>query len=358
MVLVEGLVYSFGLSGRDTPGRIGMPWYHSTSRKEVSLARSISVVVPAYNESESIGATIDRIVRVSQADPRIGEQLELVVVVDGSTDGTAALAAQHIEGRLNGMVIELAKNVGSHAAIRCGLEAAHGDLVFVLAADGQDPPEILPDMIAAFDAGADVVWGRRQSRDHDPLLTRMLAAGYYRIFRMLTGYDYPSSGVDVMAVSRRVADLVHGFGERNASVFLIVFNLGFNQAVVDYKRGERLAGESGWTLRKRIRLAVDMLTSFSAAPIRLLSLIGASIGAAGVLFGLITLVRGLLGRIPVSGWASLMVISSLMSGVTLVAIGFLGEYVWRTLDEVRARPLYIEAERHTFQVEGAVNSEA
>jgi dolichol-phosphate mannosyltransferase len=321
------------------------------------LARSISVVLPAYNESESIGATIERILRVSQANPRIGEQLELVVVIDGSTDGTAALAAQHIDGRLNGMVIELAKNVGSHAAIRCGLEAADGDIVVVLAADGQDPPEMLPDMIAAFDSGADVVWGRRRSRDHDPLPTRMLAAGYYRLFRILTGYDYPSSGIDVMAVSRRVADLLHGFGERNASVFLIVFNMGFRQAVVEYERGERLAGESGWSLRKRIRLAVDMLTSFSAAPIRLLSLIGATVGAAGVLFGLITLVRGLLGRIPVSGWASLMVISSLMSGVTLLAIGFLGEYVWRTLDEVRARPLYIEAKRQTYKIQGAISSE-
>lgn len=358
MVLVEGLVGSFGQSCRDTPGRTGVSWYHSSPRKEVSLARSISVVLPAYNESESIGATIDRIVRVSVADPRLGNRLELVVVVDGSTDGTAELAAQHIEGRLNGMVIELAKNVGSHAAIRCGLEAAHGDIVVVLAADGQDPPEMLPEMIAAFDSGVDVVWGRRQSRDHDPFFTRILATGYYRLFRMLTGYDYPSSGIDVMAVSRRVADLVHGFGERNASVFLIVFNLGFQQQVVDYERGERLAGESGWSLRKRIRLAIDMLTSFSAAPIRLLSLIGVSIGAAGVVFGLITLVRGLLGRIPVSGWASLMVISSLMSGVTLVAIGFLGEYVWRTLDEVRARPLYVEAQRQTFDLQEPVISEA
>lgn len=321
------------------------------------MARSISVVLPAYNESESIGAMIDRIVRVGQTDPHIGE-LELVVVIDGSSDATATIAAQHIKGRLNGMVIELAKNVGSHAAIRCGLAAATGDVVVVMAADGQDPPEMLPDMLAAFDSGADVVWGRRRSRDHDPFLTRLLARAYYRLFRLLTGYDYPSSGIDVMALSRRVADLVHGFGERNASVFLIVFNLGFEQKVVDYERGERLAGASGWTLGKRIRLAIDMLTSFSAAPIRLLSLIGTSIGAAGVVFGLATLIRGLLGRIPVSGWASLMVVSSLMSGITLVAIGFLGEYVWRTLDEVRARPLYLEAERQVFQLEGAVNPEA
>lgn len=310
------------------------------------------MILPAYNEEASIGATIDRIAEAQRLAPDLLDDLDVIVVSDGSTDQTVAAATDRLRGHLSGTVIDLSTNVGSHAAIRCGLAAARGDLLVVLAADGQDPPEMLADIVAAFTPGVEVVWGRRKSRSHDPFLTRQLANLYYRLFRMLTGLHYPTSGIDVMAISRRASEIVQAYGERNAPVFLLVFNLGLRDAFVEYDRGERLAGESGWSLRKRVRLAVDMLTSFSAAPIRMLSLVGVLVGAAGLLFGTITLIRGLLGRIPVSGWASLMVVSSLMSGITLLAIGFLGEYVWRTLDEVRNRPLFIESSRTVVHFPG------
>jgi polyisoprenyl-phosphate glycosyltransferase len=133
--------------------------------------------------------------------------------------------------------------------------------------------------------------------------------------------------------------------QRNASLFLTIFNLGFVQAFVDYDRGVRAGGRSSWTLRKRIKLALDMLTGFSPAPIRIASLTGVAVGLVGLALGGVTLLRAAFGDVPVTGWASLMVVTSVMSGLVLVAIGLMGEYVWRTLDEVRARPLFIEA-RH------------
>jgi polyisoprenyl-phosphate glycosyltransferase len=144
---------------------------------------------------------------------------------------------------------------------------------------------------------------------------------------------------------RRVIEAVLQRSARNASLFLLIYNLGFGQTFVGYERGIRVGGCSSWTLRKRVKLAIDMLTSFSAAPIRIASLAGIVAGLVGIVLGSVTLVRAVLGDVPVSGWASLMVVSSFTSGLMLVAIAFLGEYAWRILDEVRGAPPFIEA-RH------------
>jgi dolichol-phosphate mannosyltransferase len=297
----------------------------------------LSIVIPAYNEEGVIGRTLNRIA----ATPDLGD-FEVVVVSDGSTDGTFEEARAAMAGRLRGTVLDLATNVGSHAAIRCGLQHAEGDHVAVLSADGQDPPEQLAAMLHAFKPGIDIVWGQRRDRSSDGLVARTLARLYYRLFRRLTSLDYPPSGLDFVVVSRRVVATLDRYRERHASLFLLIYNLGFGQTTVPYDRGERIGGQSGWTLRKRTKLAIDMVTAFSAAPIRLISLVGIVVGLAGLGFGGVTLIRGFLGQVPVSGWASMMVLTSLLMGLTLVAVGFLGEYVWRALDEIRGRPLYIE----------------
>ena len=165
------------------------------------------------------------------------------------------------------------------------------------------------------------------------------------MFRLLTGLDYPPSGLDFLVVRRRVIDAVLQHSTRNTSLHLLIYNLGFAQAFLEYDRGPRAGGHSSWTLRKRLKLAVDMLTGCSAAPIRIASLVGILAGLVGIVLGGVTLVRAAFGAVPASGWASLMVVSSFMGGLMLVAIAFLGEYVWRILDEVRGAPPFIEA-RH------------
>ena len=197
-------------------------------------------------------------------------------------------------------------------------------------------------MLDAMDLGAEVVWGQRASRPGDPRIRRALAGVFYRLYRVVTGLEYPPSGLDFVVISRPVLNSLESFRERNLPLFLLIYNLGYRQSVVPYERGVRSHGESGWSIQKRVKMAIDMLTAFSAAPLRLVSVAGLVIGIAGLLFGLITLVRGLLSDVPVPGWASMMVMTSIMGGMILLSISVLGEYVWRSLDEARGRPIYLE----------------
>lgn len=304
----------------------------------------LTVVLPAHDEAEVIGSTIQRI---TEATRTLG-QVAVVVVSDGSSDDTYSVASAAVFDHGRGFVIELAKNVGSHAAIRAGLRAVDSGPVVVMAADGQDPPETIPRMLEALDQGADLVWGTRQGRRRDPFPRRLLASLFYRIFRVLTGLDYPPRGYDFVAFQESVLRAVNQHRERNAPLFLMLYNIGFRQTEVGYQRGERVGGSSSWTLRKRLKLGLDMITAFSPAPIRAVSLLGGLIGLFGVVFGGITVVRALLGQTPADGWASLMVVSSLLSGLTLLALALIGEYLWRALDEARGRPLYIERRRARF----------
>jgi dolichol-phosphate mannosyltransferase len=301
----------------------------------------LSIVMPAHDEGGVIGGTIDRVRRMAHGAGLAG-RVELIVVSDGSTDATFDEARVALGPDLPGTVVELVTNAGSHAAIGCGLAHARGDHVAIVAADGQDPPEALPAMLAAMRAPVDVGWGRRCDRANDRRATRRSAAAFYRMFRLLTGLDYPPSGLDFVVARRRVIDVVLRRSTRNTSLFLLIYNLGFAQAFVDYERGARAGGSSSWTLRKKAKLAIDMLTGLSAAPIRVASLAGVLAGLVGMSLGSVTLVRAALGDVPVSGWASLMVVSSFTSGLILVAIGFLGEYTWRILDEARGAPLFVE----------------
>jgi glycosyltransferase involved in cell wall biosynthesis len=302
----------------------------------------LSVVIPAHNETGVIDGTL---ARIAALDGELGGRIEVIVVSDGSTDTTFEDACGALRRGLRGRVVELAANVGSHSAIVCGLRYARGDLVAVMAADGQDPPEVLPAMLERFTEGVDVVWGRRRQRRNDRVGARLAAGAFYRSFRLLTGREYPASGLDFLVVRRRVVDAVLQRSTRNVSLFLLIYNLGFTQAFVEYDRGARVGGRSSWTLRKRVKLGIDMLAGCSAAPIRLASLVGVVAGLVGIVLGGVTLARAAFGAVPHSGWASLMVVTSFMGGLILVAIALLGEYVWRILDEVRGAPPFIEA-RH------------
>jgi polyisoprenyl-phosphate glycosyltransferase len=315
---------------------------HIELAEETAARPLLSVVVPAHNEAGVIDNTL---AQIAALDGELAGRIEVIVVSDGSTDRTFEDACAALNGELEGRVVELAANVGSHAAIRCGLRYARGALVAIMAADGQDPPEVLPAMVERFSPELDVVWGWRRGRRNDRVRARLAAGAFYRFFRLLTGSDYPPSGLDFLVVRRHVVDAVLQHSTRNTSLFLLIYNLGFRQAFFEYERGVRLSGSSSWTLRKRFKLAVDMLAGCSAAPIRIASLLGVVVGLAGIVLGSVTLLRAALGDARTSGWASLMVLTSFMAGLILVAIGFLGEYVWRVLDEVRGTPPFIEA-RH------------
>lgn len=313
-----------------------------TARRRVP---ALSVVMPALNEQDAIGSTLAEL-RDAVGGPR---DLEVIVVSDGSTDGTfsRAVGAMSALG-LRGRVIELAGNVGSHAAIRIGLAESTGSHVAVMAADGQDPPSTIPRMLAAArSGGGDVIWARRTSRGSQGAALSLASRFFIVVFGALTRLRLPPSGLDFVLLSRRAVDHVGRHRERHLPVHLLLFNLPLPRAYVDYERRARAAGSSRWTIGRRIGLAVDMLASTSMALMRLISVAGVVVGVLGLAYGAVTIVRALLGQGPDTGtgWASLMVVVSVIGGLALLGIGLIGEYLWRVLEEVRARPGHLERAR-------------
>lgn len=303
--------------------------------------RLLSVVVPAFNEDQSISGLVAQLNSLNSILKVTGTEIELIVVSDGSTDLTFENAQSEIKKLvLRGTAVKLLKNVGSHKAIRCGLEMTNGDAIIVMSADGQDPVDAIPQMLEQIRAGFDVVWGERLDRSADSLVARSIAFAFYTFFRVLSGIQIPRRGLDFVMITRRVVEELGRYRERNAAIHLIIFNLGFSTTTVQYVRHLRKSGTSKWTLRKRIKLALDMLTGSSFFLLRIMVLSGIFVGLGGLVFGAITLIRALSGDTGETGWASLMVTTSVIGGLLLVGLGIVGEYLGRALDEVRSRPLF------------------
>jgi dolichol-phosphate mannosyltransferase len=200
---------------------------------------------------------------------------------------------------------------------------------------------------AARSGGSDVVWARRTSRGSQGAALSLASRFFIVLFALLTRLRLPPSGLDFVMLSRRAVDHVGRHRERHLPVHLLLFNLPLPRAYVDYERRPRVAGSSRWTIGRRIGLAVDMLASTSMALMRLISVTGVVVGALGLTYGAVTVVRALLGQGPDTGtgWASLMVVVSVIGGLALLGIGLIGEYLWRVLEEVRGRPVHLERAR-------------
>lgn len=298
----------------------------------------ISIVTPAFNEQANLPGLHDRLVSVmagQQAD------WEWIVVDDHSSDDTfgviEALAAA--DPRVKGM--RLARNSGSHVAIACGLHHAMGDAAALLAADQEDPPEVIGRMLERWAAGAQVVWAVRR-RLHGTAGHRAFALVYWWTMRRLVGFrDVRPTGADCFLMDRAVVDAFCRTTEHNVSVFALITWLGFRQEFVEYDKQPRTAGRSGWTFARKVKLVVDSIVGFSALPIRWCFYLGASLMA-------LSIVLAIAGMVMLPGTAGIAVLLAALvtglSGVQLAALAVVGEYVWRTLDEARGRPLYaIEA---------------
>ena len=295
----------------------------------------ISIITPAFNEAENLPALYDRLV---QTMATLGVAWEWLVIDDHSRDGTFAvvrdLSAR--DARVRG--VRFARNRGSHVAIACGLHHAVGDAAVMMAGDLQDPPETLGAMLQQWRAGAQVVWATRRSRPGDRAHAGF-AAIYYWIMRRVVGFkDMPTHGADFFLADRVVIDAFRQFRERNFSVLALVASLGFRQEYVEYEKQPRASGRSGWTLGRKITLVVDSITSFSNAPIRWC----AYLGAACLAFAVVVLALGI-ALLPDLGGGLLILMAAIvgLSGVQLLALAMVGEYVWRALDEARGRPLYL-----------------
>jgi polyisoprenyl-phosphate glycosyltransferase len=310
----------------------------------------LSIVTPAYNEADSLPALYQRL---SAAASAVAGDWEWVIVDDHSRDATFAvideLAAR--DPRVRGL--RLARNSGSHVAITCGLHHVSGDAAVMMAGDLQDPPETLSAMLDRWRRGAQVVWAVRRTRPGERHHT-MFAALYYWIMRRIVGMtEMPERGADFFLVDRVVIDAFRHYQERNVSVLALIMSLGFRQEFIEYDKQPRVAGRSGWTLAKKVKLVIDSVTAFSSFPIRLCSLAGLVLVALTAPVGL----AGLL-LLPGVGGGLLLIVALVLglAGMQMVALGVMGEYVFRALEEARRRPPWL-IERGTGRMTASGSAE-
>jgi dolichol-phosphate mannosyltransferase len=280
------------------------------------------------------------------AQSHLAGEIEVVVIDDHSPDPTFAIVREWAarDPRVRGR--RLARNAGSHMAILCGLQAAAGDAVIVLAADGQDPPEVASDLVAAWSAGAQVVWAVRAARQREPLAGRLTSRLYYALMNRLTSVRLPPTGADFFLIDRRVLGALLAIPEHNVSIFALLVSLGFRQEEIRYAKQSRLSGRSNWTLRRKLRLVLDSLVGFSTLPLRLATGLGFVQALSGFVYAALLVVNrlsnGLLfGGVALTGWSALMVVLLVSSGSIMIMLGIFGEYLWRALEEVRGRPRFL-----------------
>jgi dolichol-phosphate mannosyltransferase len=301
----------------------------------------ISIVVPVFDEEEVLGELHRRLV-ASLAD--VGHDIEIVFVDDGSRDLSRAIIAElaQQDGRVRGAF--LSRNFGHEAAIHAGLHEACGDAVIVMDADLQDSPEALPKLIHAWEGGADVAFAVRHDRKEAPL-QRAAFAAFYRIAAQIVDVELPRDAGPFSLMSRPVVDAINSMSEHGRYFPGLRAFVGFRQVPVDVERAVRFAGTTKYSFRRRTSGALNAIFSFSKLPLRLVTLFGFVAAGLALLGAAWALIGGEAGGNSTPGWVSLMTVVLLISGVQLLTLGIVGEYVGKVFDEVRARPSFIVAER-------------
>jgi polyisoprenyl-phosphate glycosyltransferase len=301
---------------------------------------ALSVVVPCYNEQECL-RQMHR--RVSDVCAELGAAYEILLVDDGSTDATWALIAQlHAEDpAVTG--VKLSRNHGHQLALSCGLKVCRGERVFILDADLQDPPELLPQMMARMDGGADVVYGRRAHRAGESRFKLASASLFYRLLGRLSEIEIPRDVGDFRLVSRRALDALNAMPEQHRFIRGMISWVGFRQEALLYDREARFAGETKYPLRRMVKFAADAVASFSTRPLAIAGVVSLATAAAGVGILGYAAVSYFSGR-AVSGWTSLVGIVAILSSVQLAYLGVIGFYLGRLYEEAKGRPLYIVEE--------------
>lgn len=308
--------------------------------KDNQTRPTISIVAPVYNEEAVLPELYRRVAAVMDS---LGESWELVLVDDGSRDGSAAQIARLHEqdGRVKG--VSFSRNFGFQIAATAGLDHASGDAVILTDADLQDPPEVYPEMIAKWREGYDVVYGIRASREGETWFKLFTAKLFYRLIYRITSINIPLDTGDFRLMDRRVVDAITRMPERNRFLRGMVPWVGFRQTGVEYHRASRFAGESKFhSVRQMLPFAIDAITSFSYLPLQLAMILGFIIAAlSGVAIFAVILLRLLGPGTPLSGQATTLVAVLFLGGVQLICLGIVGEYLGRIYDEVKGRPMYL-----------------
>lgn len=298
----------------------------------------LSIVIPVYFNEENLVPLYEdireKIINVIDYD------YEIIMVDDGSQDRSYEVLKQLRERDHRVKIYRLSRNFGSHAAVLCGLSNATGDCAAVKAADIQEPTEMVLEMVAKWQQGYNVVLAVREDREEGKL-QKLLANLYYTLIRKTALPNMPKGGFDVFLIDRKVIKVLETLDEQNSAVTGQILWSGFKTTQIYYTRRAREIGKSRWTLKKKIRLVMDTLFSFSTLPVTIVSVIGVICFLVSLIWGIYVMYWKLAGEIPVSGWTTLFLFNLASFGIIMFTLGILGNYLWRTFDASRSRPPYI-----------------
>ncbi|GCA70409.1 putative glycosyltransferase [Microcystis aeruginosa NIES-2519] len=301
-----------------------------------------SLIIPIYNEEETIPELYRR---VSDVMDSLDDSVELILINDGSGDRSLKLMRELQERDARVCYISFARNFGHQAAVTAGLNFARGQVIVVLDADLQDPPELIPKMIESWQAGYHVVYAQRTKRKKESWFKRLTAYVFYRLLRQLADVDIPADTGDFCLMDRQVVDLLNSMPERNRYIRGLRAWIGFRQTAVKFERDPRFAGQVKYTFKKSLALAINSLVSFSKIPLRLSTYLGLFSALIALLMALLVLYWRLQQPdSPVTGLATILIAVFFLGSVQLISIGILGEYIGRIYEEVKGRPAYTIAE--------------
>lgn len=302
----------------------------------MSGRRVVSVVVPVYFNEHSLSGLFDELNVVEHQLEQRDVGLELIFVDDGSGDASLKTLLDFKQRRPATKVLKHTRNFGAGQAVKSGLQYVTGDCFLFLAADNQDPPDLIVQTVDRWLAGKQYVVATRESRK-DPFLSKFFASIYYKLLSLLVVKDYPKGGFDLALMDKSMLPYMRNAG-KNINLNLFGYWLGYEPELISYERRSRSHGKSRWTAAKKIKLFLDSLLGFSVAPIRMISLIGLFVAVVSLGYGTTVLVAALLGDAEVRGFAALATLISFLLGLIIVMLGVIGEYLWRIADETNRRP--------------------
>ena len=306
----------------------------------------LSIVIPVYYNEDNLEPLYADL--KEKVLTKIDYEYELVMVNDGSQDGSYAKMKELAARDSNIKIGSLARNFGAHAAELCGLSRCTGDCVVVKAADLQEPSEMILEMVESWRRGNNVVLAVRKDRE-ESLSQKFFAAMYYWMVRKFALSTMPKSGFDVYLIDRKVVNVLLALDEKNSALTGQILWSGFRTDKVYYIRREREIGKSRWTLKKKFRLVTDTLFGFSTVPITFVTVLGALSFVIALIWAITVLIDKLQGGIPVTGWTTLFIFSLMSFGIIMVTLGILGGYLWRIFDASRNRPVYIVEEENQIE---------
>ncbi len=307
--------------------------------------KTLSLVIPCYEEEESLPFLMERLQEVECRLDERGVGLQLILVDDGSGDGTFPALRRAAEQRPGTTVVKLSRNFGAWPACSAGLEQVRGDALVFLSADLQDPPELVVQMVDHWLEGHKFVICARSDRD-DPWLSKLSSDLYYKLVRWMIAPDFPRGGYDIALMDRQMLPYLRR-ASKHVNQALLAYWLGFSPKVIPYHRPGRAHGASGWSLARRITFFIDSLLGFSVVPIRLMSLLGLLVSGFSAFYGLWVVVDAIRGQLVVQGFATTVALICFLLGIVIFMLGIIGEYLWRIFDEVSRRPEVVVDEVYT-----------